>query len=89
MEYNFTHISNIQIQEANNNKFFGDYTHTHYKVPNSELLKLNLKLNLNVQLSAKRLDFVNWTGAKPLQAYTNHLDFNFGNQPTQELSNEI
>ena len=89
MACNFTHFSNMQIQEANNNKFCSDYTHTHYKVPNSELLKLNSKLNLNVQLSAKRLDFVNWIGAKPLQAYTNHLDFNFGNQLAQELSNEI
>ena len=53
----------MQIQESNNYKFCSDYTHTHYKVPNSELLKLNLKLNLNVQLSAKRLDFVNWIGA--------------------------
>lgn len=79
----------MQIQESNNYKFCSDYTHTHYKVPNSELLKLNLKLNLNVQLSAKRLDFVNWIGAKLLQADTNHLDFNFGNQPTQELSKEI
>ena len=50
----------MQIQEANDNNFCSDYTHTHYKVPNSELLKLNFKLNLNVQFSAKRLDFVNW-----------------------------
>ena len=75
MACNFTHFSNMQIQEANNNKFCRDYTHTHYKVPNSELLKLNSKLNLNVQLSAKRLDFVNWIGAKPPPSLHKSLRF--------------
>ena len=34
----------MQIQEANNNKFCSDYTHTHYKVPNSELLKIEFEI---------------------------------------------